>query len=113
MGVLFERPVGHLDDENGRVRVLLREVVHRPDDDGHVRVRLGHQPESARHKYWPRISGPKRFKRAQVLRELESQILRGNFGIDCHAGNQIIFSQTRCRMVIQAPAKLIDAIAMN
>ena len=74
---------------------------------------LAQNAKSARHKYRPRIARPKRLERPQILRQLKSQLFRVKFRINRQHGRQIIFSQTRGRMLIQAPSKFFDLIAPN
>src|ERR1041384_7040081 len=76
-------------------------------------LRLAHDAKSAGREDGTRISGAERLKSLQVLRKLEAQVLGRDLSVDRYKRSQIIFSQTRCRMVVQALPKLIDAVAAN
>src|SRR5215813_10405564 len=65
------------------------------------------------HKNRARVSRPEWFKFAQILRKLKSQILCRKFGIYRQRRRQIIFSQTRGCMFIQAATKFADSFALN
>src|ERR1041384_4673910 len=76
-------------------------------------LRIAHDTKSAGQEDWTRISAPKRLKCAQILREPEAQILGRDFSVDRYKRSQIIFSQTRRSVVVQAPPEFIDAVAAN
>src|SRR5712691_8027281 len=76
-------------------------------------LRLAQHAKSTRHENWPRISRAEWLQRVQILAKLKAQRVRSNFCIDAKRRRQIIFSQTRRRMFIQAPPKFRDAIATN
>src|SRR5438445_11871274 len=76
-------------------------------------LRLAQNFEASRTEHRPRISCAERLKYTQILRKLEAKSRCRHFCINAKRRNQIILSQTRGCMFIQAAAQLGDALASN
>ena len=76
-------------------------------------LEFGKCAKTAGGKNGPRIPGAKRFERPQFLRQLKRHLSRLHLGINVQSRNQVLFSQARRRMFVQAPAKLGYLAAPN
>src|SRR5437879_1149902 len=74
-------------------------------------LRLAQDPKPTSRENRPRIAGAKRLKCSQILRELKPERLRIHLSIDPDDWLQILFSQARRCMFIQAAAKFGDVLA--
>ena len=74
-------------------------------------LRLAQDPKPSRRENRPRIAGPKRLERTQILRQLKPKRLRIHLSIDRNHWLQILFSQTRRCMFIQAATEFRDVFA--
>src|SRR6266571_1117647 len=76
-------------------------------------LRLAQNTKSACHEDWPRIARPERFERAQFLRKLKSKCARRNLRVNLEDRQQVLISQTRGRMFIQATTEFGDGFTAN
>src|SRR5437870_11258860 len=74
---------------------------------------LAYHAKTAGGENGPRIPGAKRFERPQFLRQLKRHLSRLHLGINVQSRKQVLFSQARRRMFVQAPAKLGYLAAPN
>src|SRR5882672_5170161 len=74
---------------------------------------LAHHAKTAGYEDGPRIPGAKRLECAKFLRQVKRQLSRLHLSINVQSRNQVLFSQARRRMFVQAAAKLRDLSSAN